>query len=190
MEATPASTPRTPLTAFEDWHPPPSFVSIGTDTTSLEMVVLPVDAPSSVGDNPPKAALPFEPVQPAQQRLAMQASPQTSDFTSGRSVVHDVPAPPPPAKAVAVGEPKAVPLNPPGTWKPQITGPAPRLRPVHSNWEGYAAWSANQWRPQAWQEWDNQNRNFDSSYPCTGAWRGRRGGEKGGKGSGKGGRSK
>ena len=78
MEATPASTPRTPLTTFEDWQPPPCFVSIGTDTTSSEMVVLPVDAPSSVGDNPPKAALPFEPVQPTQQRLAMQASPQTS----------------------------------------------------------------------------------------------------------------
>ena len=102
MEATPASTPRTPLTAFEDWHPPPSFVSVGTDTTSSEMVVLPVDAPSSVGDNPQETELPFEPVQPTQQRLAMQASPQTSDFTSGQTITHDVPAPPPPARTVAV----------------------------------------------------------------------------------------
>ena len=47
--------------------------------------------PSS--DIPPEAALPFEPVQPSQQRLATQASPQTSGFTSGESTIHEVLAP-------------------------------------------------------------------------------------------------
>ena len=144
------------------------------------MVVLPVDAPSSVGDNPQGTALPFEPVQPTQQRFAMQASPQTSGFTSGQSIIHDVPAPPPPARTVVVGditlregptaggEPRdtvgetptendveTVPLNPPG-WMPRVTGPTPRLRAaqveVMSRWTDPSNWEGyEEWSANQWR---------------------------------------
>ena len=89
----------------------------------------------------PEAELPFEPVQPSQQRLATQASPQTSGFTSGESTIHEIPAParPPVARDVrtarareepreTVGETPAQgvvetePLNPPG-WRPYLPTP-------------------------------------------------------------------
>ena len=98
----PASTPRAPLTALEDWTAPASTISSGTATTSSEVVVYAADLPPSAAGTPPEAELPFEPVQPSQQRLAMQASPQTSGFTCGQSTLHGVPAPPP-ARAVAAG---------------------------------------------------------------------------------------
>ena len=185
-ESTPASTPRTPLTALEDWNPPSTY-STGTATTSSEAVVFGPDLPLSAMDASTTTA----------GGIMTTEEPGARD--EPRETVGETHAP----GDADIGSMQTGPLNP-QHWMPLLSGTTARHQAAQhevlsrwtgpEHWEGWEEWQADQMRPRSqaeaqqeaeeqqqrqerrdreWQEWVNRNRNFDRWYPHTSVWRGK-----------------
>ena len=129
-ESTPASTPRTPLTALEDWNPPSTY-STGTATTSSEAVVFGSDLPLSTIDAPTTTAGSSMPTE----------EPGARD--EPRETVGETPA----LGDMDIDNMQTEPLNP-QRWMPKLSGATARRRAaqheVLSRWTG----------PEHWAGWD------------------------------------